>query len=781
METTPAAPFDALPGFPVRLFTSVIVLSVLALGFFILGNVYDRRFANEDVPRLRKLTELSGAIVHLDEVLTMSARMASATGDPAWEARYREFEPKLDEAIKEARLLAVTLKSEDIRRTDEANTLLVDMEHRAFELVRLGRREEAAGILQGEKYAVQKAIYANGILALKRTLEQEADRAVENAGNRFFAEMIPIFVVLPLLVGTWYMTVRKIGLWRSAMVSLNTRVVERTAELEKLNRELDSRVADRTEGLRQSEERFRQLVAHLHDVFWMRSVDLSNVIYVSPAYEEIWGRSCASLEADPGSWKRAVSEGTRHDAESLFVQAAKGEMAVAEYEIERPDGSKRWIHDQAFPIKDIAGSVYRIGGMAEDITEKRNAEEMLRQSQKMQAIGRLAGGIAHDFNNLLTVILGYAAAVQEGFAEGSGGHADVSEIIKAGERASSLTRQLLVFSRKQVVQPRKLDLNTVISEMEKMLRRLIGEDIQFNAVLRQGLWTVRTDPSQIQQVVMNLVLNARDAMPDGGALTVETANVTLEAELSSRYGLAAGEYVLLAVTDTGSGMTPETRARLFEPFFTTKAPGQGTGLGLSTVYGIVSQSSGQVTVYTEVGKGSTFKVYFPRILEGQDSSPASTIASASRGRERLLVVEDEDMVRQLIKVRLAAQGYEIHVARNGVEALAIHAATPTRFDLVITDVVMPQLGGVELARRLAETSPGLRVLFMSGYPDGAIVQQGELPEETPFLQKPFATADLLCKVRATLDSPAMSLASLLQGQGPAAAVPKPARQQGELP
>jgi CheY-like chemotaxis protein len=381
----------------------------------------------------------------------------------------------------------------------------------------------------------------------------------------------------------------------------------------------------------------------------------------------------------------------------------------------------------------------------------------------MQAIGSLAGGIAHDFNNLLTVILGYAQMLQSRIETGKPGHEEVAEIIKAGERAASLTRQLLTFSRKQVVQPRNLEINSVLVEMEKMLGRIIGESIRFETDLQPGLWTVRADPGQIQQVVMNLVLNARDATGEGGSLTIRTSNSILDPQSWSGIGVPFGEYVLTEVSDTGTGMTPEVAARLFEPFFTTKGGAHGTGLGLSTVYGIVKEAGGHVVVQTDVGRGTTFKVYLPRGPDLGASKPTAAAPehAAGSGRESILIAEDETMVRNLISSLLTAKGYQVLCAHNGVEALELFNSAPAHIDLVITDVVMPGMGGVELARRLKTTSRKPRIMFISGYPDGALSGRGELTEEVPLLQKPFSEDELLRKVREILDGPATTSSKTL--------------------
>ncbi len=395
-----------------------------------------------------------------------------------------------------------------------------------------------------------------------------------------------------------------------------------------------------------------------------------------------------------------------------------------------------------------------------DVTERRRAEEalrrseeQLRQSQKIEAVGRLAGGVAHDFNNLLTAILGYSELLLHGLPAGDPRHRSAEEIQRAAQRAAGLTRQLLAFSRRQVLEPRVLDLNAVVAEMDQMLRRLIGEHIDLVTVRGADLDRVRADPGQIEQVILNLALNARDAMPEGGKLVIETGNVELAEDAAhGQETLPAGRYVMLAVSDTGAGMDEPTRARLFEPFFTTKEMGKGTGLGLATVYGIVKQSGGYIWVYSESGRGTTFKIYLPRV-EGEAEAPATSAAHARRGGgETLLLVEDEERVRTLMSGVLARRGYCVLEARHGHEALEAAARSPAPIDLLVTDVVMPGMSGRELAERLQASQPRMRVLYVSGYTDDAIVHHGVLEAGAAFLQKPFDLESLAGKVREVLDA-----------------------------
>jgi PAS domain S-box-containing protein len=380
-----------------------------------------------------------------------------------------------------------------------------------------------------------------------------------------------------------------------------------------------------------------------------------------------------------------------------------------------------------------------------------NTEEQLRQAQKLEAIGQLAGGVAHDFNNILMVQLGYCDLMKGALREEDPLAKDLSQIKACAERAAALTRQLLAFSRKQTLQPEVLDLNVAVGNIEKMLRRLIGEDIDFVTAPAKDLWRVKADPGQIEQVIMNLAANARDAMPRGGKLTIETANVDLDEDcVRNHVGATAGPHVMLAITDNGCGMDGKTKSRLFEPFFTTKEKGKGTGLGLATVYGIVKQSGGSIWVYSEPGKGTTFKIYLPRV-EAEPVPRVSREVQAARGAgELVLVVEDEPVLRELLARMIAGLGYRVKAAANGGEALIAVEEEGLRPDILITDVVMPGMGGPVLAERLGRAQPGLKVLYTSGYTDSGIVHHGVLDPETPFLQKPFSIGDLAAKIRELL-------------------------------
>jgi signal transduction histidine kinase/ActR/RegA family two-component response regulator len=383
----------------------------------------------------------------------------------------------------------------------------------------------------------------------------------------------------------------------------------------------------------------------------------------------------------------------------------------------------------------------------------RQSEEQLRQAQKMEAVGRLAGGVAHDFNNVLSVILSYSELILADLKPNDPMRDDVGEIRKAASRAAGLTRQLLMFSRQQVVEPKVLDLYEALTSMDKMLRRIVGEDVELALIAPKTHGRVKVDPSHIEQVILNLVVNARDAMPTGGKLTIEISNVVLDEEYALRHlPVKPGPHVMMAVSDTGCGMSRDTQARIFEPFFTTKEMGKGTGLGLSTVFGIVQQSGGNIWVYSEVGKGTTFKVYLPRVDAEVDPLKAQATPTTLRGTETILLVEDEEQVRAVALSALRRQGYHVLVAQHAGEALLLCESHPESIDLLLTDVVMPQMSGPELARRLARSRPEMKVLCMSGYTDDSIVRHGVLDIGVAFIQKPITPALLARKVREVLDN-----------------------------
>ena len=460
----------------------------------------------------------------------------------------------------------------------------------------------------------------------------------------------------------------------------------------------------------------------------------------------------------PGEWLAVSKDWANHihpdDRSSVMAAeeaSRKGEPFQAEFRVKRKDGREVWLNDTAVVVKGSNAHPV-MEGIIVDITERKQLETQLQQSRKMEAVGRLAGGIAHDFNNLLTIITGYTDLALSRPSVPLDLRSDIERIEHAAGRAAALVRQLLAFSRKQVLQPKILDLNAIVVNMEKLLRRLVDDNIEMTTSIRDDLGKVKADLAQIEQVIMNLVVNARDAMPNGGRLVLETTNASLDAAYAFEHAsVKPGNYVMLAVSDTGIGMDSETLAHIFEPFYTTKESGRGTGLGLSTVYGIVKQSGGYIWVYSEPGKGSTFKVYLPRVEEVPQGEPAKPPSLPQhRGTETILLVEDEEAVRDLVRTILSGHGYHVIVARDPIHAGEIAAKFPGEIHLLLTDVVMPGIGGRELAASVQRNRPGIRVLYMSGYTENVITSGGMLEEGLSFLQKPFSPSVLVQKIREAL-------------------------------
>jgi len=452
-----------------------------------------------------------------------------------------------------------------------------------------------------------------------------------------------------------------------------------------------------------------------------------------------------------------------YEPESRSVLQVKFEDCVREgtsfdvhLELDTAAGRRLSVRVVAEAFRNDDGEIIRIQGALQDISEQVRLAQQYRQAQKMEAIGQLAGGVAHDFNNLLSVILSYSAIVCEQLRPGDPSRNDVQEIQRAGERAADLTQQLLAFSRQQVLQPRIFTLSETVADMERMLRRLLGEHIELSVLTRRANGRVYADPSQVEQVVLNLAVNARDAMPEGGKLSIEIGDTKLDrAYASEHHGVDPGEYVMLVVSDTGVGMDAKTKERIFEPFFTTKDKAKGTGLGLATVFGIVNQSKGHIWVESEVGKGSTFRIYFPRTTQAPaDLARATRTPQVLKGKETVLLVEDEEQLRVVTQAILARQGYHVLDASNGEQAISVCVGYTSEIVLLITDVVMPRMSGKQLADRLVRLRPDLKVLFMSGYTENSIVHHGVLDDGIEFLPKPITPATLLRKVREVLDDPA---------------------------
>jgi two-component system cell cycle sensor histidine kinase/response regulator CckA len=502
---------------------------------------------------------------------------------------------------------------------------------------------------------------------------------------------------------------------------------------------------------KESAQQLLELANHLHQVFWIKDAVDTRTLYVSPAFEKIWGRTCQSIYDDPNSFLDSVHPDDRGPLVANMTNGDKTGGHDGKYRILRPDGSIRWIWARDYPVRDESGKLQRLVGIAEDITDQKQMEAQFIEAQKMEVVGQLAAGVAHDFNNVLGVIMGYSELIGEDLDKDNPLLKYSEEIRHAAERAAGLTRQLLIFSRKEAVHAVMLDLNETVKNMDIMLRRLVDEKVEMTMAFEAQGGFIKADSGYVWQVLMNLVVNARDAMPDGGRLAISTRLAILD---EVHAGTNAGEYMVLSVSDTGIGMTQEVKARLFEPFFTTKPLGKGTGLGLATCHNIIQLCGGRIEVDTVEGQGTTFNVFFPRV-EAPCPVPASSATKTGPLRivsETLLIVEDEPSLRHLAQGVLESRGYKVLTAPNGQDALRVareHKGPP--ISLVISDVIMPRMGGKMMAEWLQTTNPDLKVLFTSGYTDDALTNQGVFDPMIAFLPKPYTPASLTQKVRQMLD------------------------------
>ncbi|MBF0206826.1 MAG: response regulator [Oligoflexia bacterium] len=517
-----------------------------------------------------------------------------------------------------------------------------------------------------------------------------------------------------------------------------------------------------------SEGRLKTLLASVEDAIW--TAKLSNTenpsrgefIYLNSAIENIYGRPIQDFLNNPSLWLEVVHPDDRERVEQSTKTMLEHDGKNIKYRIIRPNGEIRWVHDRINIIFDNNGEPIGMGGISTDITEQKRAEESLaqaekklRQSQKMEAVGRLASGITHDFNNMLLVINGYAQVIIDSLDPNDLMRADVMEIYKAGQRSAELTKQLLSFGRDQVLVSEMIDINKVVSDIEPIIRRLMGEDISFIFNPCADLGKIKSDSGKIGQVIINLAINSRHAMPTGGKLTIDTANVELnKADVMQHNIVPAGEYVMLSITDTGCGMDAMTLEQIVEPFFSTKDSGKGTGLGLSMVFSIVKQSRGDISVYSKPDKGTTFKIYFPREFSKNEvmNHKKKKLNENTTGNETILIVDDDNGVRKLTKRVLETAGYTVHVAANGSEALNICKQYANSLQLVITDVIMPEMSGCKLAKHISEFLPNVKLLLTSGHNKSALVNNDVFNNNVNLITKPFSLKELTIKVREVLDA-----------------------------
>jgi len=590
---------------------------------------------------------------------------------------------------------------------------------------------------------------------------------IERAGNRAWLTLLSIglaIFLITMFLG-WRVT-RSIG-GRLQQMDAAVRALaqgqfrqrvnvgghDEIGRLARVFNDMSARLSDLYESLQRSEAHFRSLIENVADFIVVLQAD-GTIRYASPSFErevgkDVLGRNLASLATDE---TRVEVENLLAAVQSKSVLAEGGSASTeAEFRIQQQGGGVRTLEASVTNLLQhpaVSGIVLN----ARDVTERRRLEEQLMRAQRMEAIGTLSGGVAHDFNNILTVILGHTEVLLQSLESSPAEHSHLKSIDEASRRASALTRQLLAFSRKQVLQPRVFNLNSLILDLDKMLRRMISEDIELEMITDPNLGVTKADPGQIEQVVMNLVLNARDAIQGGGRITVETANVILDEEYTRAHaGARVGPHVMLAVSDTGEGMSADVLPHIFEPFFTTKEVGKGTGLGLSTVYGIVRQSGGNVFVYSQPGRGTTFKIYLPRVDEPAPIAPEPPPRMVTSGAETVLLVEDEPALRDLIRIALTGNGFTVLDAPTAADALALSRKHVAPLHLLLTDVIMPGMDGPALARQVQKERPDIKILYMSGYATNFIMHDGVVDPGTNFMEKPFHPRALLAKVREVLD------------------------------
>lgn len=728
-----------------------------------------------------------------------------ATGDPRWLAAYQRARAQIPELFDEHDLLmrsipaaeasAAALEQRIVARLDELETVraraaaapaaaagLLAQDYADEETIRSAlsdlQEEEnrllAARLREGAQARARTDIViaggillalAGGVLAMlvfTNTIVRRVQVLHENA--RRFARGDPTIPLRPggdelgrlglSLTDAYVVLSARQRALQAEAAELEQRVHERTVALERANAALAAEVAERARTQDRLEDAMRRVEAVIESSpLAILSLDMQGrVTSWNRAAEEMFGWDSEEVIGKP---LPTVPDEEVPEFKAMIARLNRGERIVArDVRRRRKDGTvldaRLWVAPLYAPDGTIRGNI----GVLTDVTSQRRMEQQFIQSQKMEAIGRLAGGVAHDFNNVITVISGYGQMLLEGAKDDPMLREAAEEVLNSADRAAGLARQLLAFSRRQTIQPRVLNLNELVSNLQKLLGRVIGEDIELRTALRPDVAPVLADPGQMEQVLMNLAVNARDAMPEGGKLIIETRNVTLDESYTAAHaGVKPGPYVLLTVSDTGTGMTEDVKAHLFEPFFTTKERGRGTGLGLSTVYGIVKQHGGDIWVYSEPGRGTTFKIYLPQAAGAVSAEPVQEQpAPARRGTETILVAEDEEAVRKLLRDILEQRGYRVLEASSGQDALVI-AESGEQIDLLLTDVVMPRMGGRELARRFAMLYPGTPILFLSGYTDEMVGEPGLLGPGADFMSKPFAPEDLARRIRELLDRP----------------------------
>jgi PAS domain S-box-containing protein len=697
--------------------------------------VGDNPLQEARVRRLRTL--VTQRLANLEEL------PLNATAGPALNSELASGKSALD-AVRQ--VLDETLAQE--------NRLLLQRQAEAQSVRAKGYAVIVAGVLFAPVSAVlAMLLFTSGVARRIEALDKNAHRLAEGkpvvtarTGNDEIGRLEQSLSEAAALLAA------REGELRRSREQLEVRVAERTGELAQANLALEAEVAER----RRAEENLADLNRRLGAV-----IDASPLAIIGLDFEgkvQGWSRAAEQLFG----WSQSEVLGRlspivpEEELPAFFARlenVTRGQLATGEpARRRRKDGTLADVRVWTAPLYGGSGDLRGSIAILADIGEQRRLENQLTQSQKMEAIGRLAGGVAHDFNNVITIVSGYGHMLFDGVKDDPELREAAEEVLKASDRAAALASQLLTFSRRQVLQPDVLDLNVLVRNMERMLGRLIGEDIDLQVVTRPGVGPILADAGRMEQVVMNLVLNARDAMPHGGRLTVETSTVVLDENYARTHAdVTPGPYAMLAVSDTGTGMDAETRSHIFEPFFTTKERGKGTGLGLSTVYGIVKQHSGDIWVYSEPGQGATFKIYLPQASGASAGAAASTDRPVQSGNETVLVVEDEQGVRRLVKDILELYGYRVLEADSGEKALELESGYEKPIHLLLTDVVMPKMSGRDLAQAVTLSRPEIKVLYLSGYTDHVVIDRGVLAAGAPFLQKPFSPEVLARKVREVLD------------------------------